>query len=191
MSGVGLLHRHKTIDVRSVGDGRFVITVGFCDEDHDAGLEVCVEVASRRIVAASAVFRRAPYGERCAAVAGRAGRLLGLEVEPGCSRAVYRAVGGPEGCTHLVEMVMDALRAYLPALGRQEMLKVAAACRRAGLDGEEAQRRALQHIHRLGLRLLPDTCVVYRRGAGHTLPGAGAAGPAAPPEGRGSKEGPS
>lgn len=161
--------------------GRFEIGSRFFDEDHDADLTLTLDVASGTVLSARARFHRAPYGERCAATAARAGRLVGLRVRPGCSRDVAEAVGGPEGCTHLVEMVMDALRAYLPAYGRGEMLRVAAECRAAGRSEDEAKETSLAHIYRLGLKVLPDTCVIYRRGAG-----AAEGGAAARPAGAGS-----
>lgn len=175
------MHRTKTIDVEAAPGGEFEIRARFCDEEHDAELTLALRASSGEVLAARAHFHRAPYGERCASTAARAGRLAGLVVRPGCSRAVYEAVGGPEGCTHLVEMAMDALRAYLPAVGRSEMLRVAAQCRDAGMSEDEAQRRTMEHIYQLGMSVLPDTCVIYRRaGAAGDAAGGGPAGGAHP-----------
>ena len=156
-----LLHRSKVITAREVRDGEFGLNGHLEDEDHVMDVQLVVHAGTREVLSAYACMGKAPYGSLCRQAASQVSGLVGLRVEPGCYRQVFRLLGGEEGCTHLAELSLDALRAFLPAWARREREHLRRALQGQGLSPAQIDEQVSRHFMELGRALLPGTCVVY------------------------------
>jgi len=88
-------------------------TYGFANHDrgtieagepvHDMAMRVTLDDALA-IRAVEVAMPATPFAD-CAGVAPNFQRLVGLRIGPGWRRAVSQRLGGPQGCTHLVELL--------------------------------------------------------------------------------------
>lgn len=88
-------------------------------------------------------MKRVPYSI-CYQPLSRMAQLVGMQVERGLYQRVKEAVGGPQGCVHLVDLTMDGIRLAMQAI---------AVVWTEGLPEEEAAER-----QRL---LLGGVCIAY------------------------------
>lgn len=161
-----LLKRNKSITAQALKDGALLLHAQMQDDVHLMDVQLVVDQVSGEIRSAFATMGQAPYGDECRRALGVVPGLVGLRIGRGSGREAFRRVAGPRGCTHLAELVVDAMSAYVPALGKAEMERLARKYRKMGLAPVEVERRVMEGIHELGKRLLPDTCVVYRKDEG-------------------------
>lgn len=124
-------------------DDTMLVEIKLDDSHHEIELYLEIKVSTLTITAARGRFIRSPY-DRCADTIVLLGGLAGLKVAAGVWRTVSQRVGGQEGCTHLYELVMEALRVTMQGYFR---------VRWGHLSGEKrlAQRR----------QVLKDECYVY------------------------------
>jgi hypothetical protein len=154
------------ITAREVREGEFSLNGHLEDEDHVMDVQLVIHSKTREVLSAYACMGKVPYGSLCRRAASQVSSLVGLRVEPGCYRQVFRLLGGEEGCTHLAELSLDALRAFLPAWARKERETLTRALQGQGLSPAQVDERVSRHFMELGRALLPGTCVVYARGDG-------------------------
>ena len=159
-----LLKRNKSITAQCLKDGALLLHAQMQDDVHLMDVQLVVDQASGEVRSAFATMGQAPYGDECRRALEVVSRLIGLKIGRGAGREAFRRIAGPTGCTHLAELVVDAMSAYVPALGNAEMGRLARRHRKMGLAPAEVERRVMEGIRELGMKLLPDTCVVYRKG---------------------------
>ncbi|MEW6308740.1 MAG: DUF2889 domain-containing protein [Bacillota bacterium] len=158
------LHKRVTsVMARALNDDDFLLHAHLEDEVHIMDVQLVCRVDNGLILSAYATMGKVPYPETCPKVLSLVDRVVGLRIERGVSHAIRQAVGGPQGCTHLSDLVIEACRAYIPSIGRREMVNLEQTYREMGLDEAEIERRVMAEIYRLGSVLLPDSCLVYAR----------------------------
>lgn len=91
------------------------------------------------VQAVEAVTEHSPYNA-CGTITPRFQQLVGLRVGPGWTRAVKDRLGGPKGCTHLVELLgplaTTAFQTVYPILAREAAERAAS---QAGTTGKPAR----------------------------------------------------
>jgi hypothetical protein len=113
----GTIRREMTVESEAV-DGRLVFTAVLRDRwyDEDAGAEeeihgyevrLVTEPPDLTVVAVEVRPRFLPFPE-CPAAALAAQRLVGLQLTKGFRAGALAALGGVEGCTHLLTLVLAA-----------------------------------------------------------------------------------
>lgn len=148
--GLWDIEGHLT-DVKSYGFGnewRGTIPPG--EPLHQMRMRLTVDDALA-IVAVEAATEHGPYA-LCPAVTPRFAALVGLKIGPGFTRAVRERLGGPAGCTHLVEllgpMATTAFQTVFPILARERKGEadpekrpiLLDSCHVFAADGEHARR---------------------------------------------------
>jgi DUF2889 family protein len=133
--------------------GSFTATVDMRDAFHDIGVEVVFSYPELVITSVDARMDRTPY-PICPAALSRARSCIGLRVAPAMSLMLDRQIGGPEGCSHVTNLVLDACHAAVQGL---------LAIRRRRLDVGEAPLPAGEKVAYLQQFGLPtrDSCVAY------------------------------
>lgn len=100
-----LFGRHRAARVYEHNTGRRVVTF-VCDSFHE--IEVRIDVDEHNtIVAADGDFLRTP-GQTCEDARPRLDGLPGIRLDPGHRRQLLSVLTGPEGCSHLGDLVVDA-----------------------------------------------------------------------------------
>lgn len=111
---------------------------------HDMWIRLAIddEMTIREV---EAVTDSGPF-EICPSIVGNFQRLKGVRIGPGWRKAVLEALGGPEGCTHLVELLWPmATTAYQTMYGERSRRRREAEARgeRVPESGAEGKRPAL------------------------------------------------
>ncbi len=153
----------RTIQVRTWGSGqsRFVLESRMRDHEHHMVVTLTVEKDSGVIEVAEVAFLRVPYGTLCQGATEHIAAVEGLTIRSGFSKRVHRLVGGPEGCSHLAHLVVEAARGFLPTVGKELMAAVGDACRKRGLTVEEARKQGFEAVTELALKRIPNSCIAY------------------------------
>lgn len=108
--------RTKHITCDTTADNILETRSGLLDTVHEIELLITTDIAKREIIKASALIIRAPY-LICAEAARRAEDLAGLKIDQNrISSRIVELVGGPEGCAHLIDLTLDAVKAIKQSL---------------------------------------------------------------------------
>lgn len=111
-----LFHRTKEARTRWDRDAaRLVVHVDLRDAYHDIGVEVHFAYPDLTIEAVHPRMTRTPYPV-CPGALARSAACVGLRVGAGITFLVGRRLGGPEGCSHVTALVVDACHAAVQGL---------------------------------------------------------------------------
>jgi hypothetical protein len=111
-----LFHRSKESRVHwDEGAARFVVNVDMRDAYHDMGVEVHFSYPDLVIEAVHPRMDRTPYPV-CPGALARSAACVGQRVGAGITFLVGRQLGGPEGCSHVTTLVIDACHAAVQGL---------------------------------------------------------------------------
>lgn len=166
-----VLCRKTGVTVQELPSGELLMHGQFEDENHLLDVQITVNRQSGTVTSAYASMSRTPHGEVCLGPLAAADRLVGLAIGPGSARKVASLLGGPRGCTHLVDLVVEIFRAYLPSLARFEEFRLTGVYGAQSLSPEEVRAKVFDDIRDLGRRVIPNSCAAYETG------GAGNGGP--------------
>ena len=89
---------------------------------HDIRVEMNVALPSLEITGVHAAMRKVPI-EECLGVEAGAGKIVGLRIRPGFSRALKERLGGTAGCLHMATLIFHmgaaAVQGMWAALSRK------------------------------------------------------------------------
>jgi len=159
-----ILCRRTTVTSQQLPGGDLLIHGQFEDENHLIDAQVTVKRETGLVTSAYATMGRTPYGEVCRGPLAATPQLVGVTIGRGAARQVASILGGPTGCTHLVDLVVEVFRGYVPSLARLEEFRLNEVYEGEGLTGEQLRERVFRDIRDLGRRVLPDTCAAYHVG---------------------------
>ncbi len=101
-----------TLEIHEEGEGAFRLVGAMKDHIHDITLEMRAVYPEGSIISAAADIEIAPYGDICRETERLVDSLVGTRIEPGMNKSVAQLLGGPEGCTRLVDIVMELAKAF-------------------------------------------------------------------------------
>jgi len=156
-----LLNRTKTLQIYLHSEDEYLFVSTFKDEEHDMEVRLLVEKGSGTILSADAKMNIVPYGKICRQSLGVIKTLEGMKITKGITKDVYKNVGGVTGCTHLVEIALEAMRGYVPALGTEMAYQEADRLAREGVSVDEVEEQVREKYYLMGRKLIPNTCLVY------------------------------
>ena len=122
---MALFERNKNIRADLIEDGLLKIEISMIDNVHQISTTYRVAFPSKIIKYAEADFKRAPYLEVCRQVRGVMSNLGGLKIDNGFTRKAIRAVGGKNGCYHLLDQVLEMAKALSQFIDRSINLPLA------------------------------------------------------------------
>ncbi|MEW6243693.1 MAG: DUF2889 domain-containing protein [Bacillota bacterium] len=155
-----LLSRTKIITGKELNNGCFLLNAHMKDDEHILDVQLVVSTEGQ-VVSAYATVGKAPYGKLCAQAIRKVERLVGLKVRHGSAREVTELVGGSTGCTHLVELVLEALRGFVPVMGLREARRLEQSLREAGVPETEIRLKVMDMLWEMGKEVIPGSCLVY------------------------------
>lgn len=109
-----LYNRSVQSFAEKTAEDRMVLEASLVDTFHELNLALEVSLPDQTIVAARAEMQRSPY-PICADVMAKVGALVGHRAGPGIGKLARETLGGPQGCSHLAELVMEAVRSAVQA----------------------------------------------------------------------------
>lgn len=110
-----LFNRYKSFAVYGQTDGSFLAASSFSDSFHELNVQLSFNGTKGTITDCKGTFLRAP-DLVCFENTNHFTSLMGKSVVGISKKEVAKAMGGPNGCFHLVDIVYDTLAAFSAAL---------------------------------------------------------------------------
>ena len=104
-----IYERNINASVRRDDDEHIRTKASLLDLNHNMRVEIKVHIPSRIIVEARAQIVKSPF-KICAQTASFVRNLEGLKIERGVTRKMTDLLGKSDGCTHLYELSVEAVR---------------------------------------------------------------------------------
>lgn len=158
-----LLRRNKVIEVVEVEQNRLLLHSYLSDEVHEMEVRLVIDTGEGTVLSVEAAMPRCPYPDLCPAALSQMPKLKGLSLTNGAGRRVRELLDGKEGCEHLKELVLDALRGFVPAIGYQTIRKLTERYRAQGMSEDEVNRHVMVDLARIGQDVVPGKCIVYHK----------------------------
>ncbi|HWQ74970.1 MAG TPA: DUF2889 domain-containing protein [Syntrophomonas sp.] len=106
--GYNLFNRNKSITIQALQD-QLIVTCSFIDSFHHLHLEIRLDPGGK-IAGVRGNFLDAP-GDICYENTEHLHKLVGCHLPSLGKKEIAAMVAGPDGCTHLLEMISDAVQA--------------------------------------------------------------------------------
>lgn len=104
-----IYERNINISCAVLDEGRLVTKASLLDLNHNMRVEITIDKKSFVIVDAVARMVKVPF-EVCALTTERVKGIVGMKIERGINRKLAGALGRSEGCSHLFELALEAVR---------------------------------------------------------------------------------
>jgi hypothetical protein len=104
-----IYERNINAAVRRVDDDHIVTKASLLDLNHNMRVEIRVRISDRTIVDSRAELVKTPF-QICFQTARFARNMIGLKIERGITRRMSDLFGHADGCTHLYELAVEAVR---------------------------------------------------------------------------------
>ena len=134
--------------------GVFEARVDMLDRFHDMGVRVVFSYPDLVIRSVEPRMDRTPYPV-CPDARARPEECVGMKVQAGLQLMMNRTIGGPEGCTHVTQLVLDACHAAV-----QGLLAIQSAAARRAAAADPGRREDRASWRRAGVNLR-DSCTAY------------------------------
>lgn len=108
--------RHKSIIINQVDDTTLEVTASMKDKFHEIKTQLVFDYNSQQITGAKVDMVTVPF-DLCHEVCVKMNELVGLELKKGVTRWVNEIVGTSRGCSHLVDLVTDSVKALVQSAG--------------------------------------------------------------------------
>jgi hypothetical protein len=104
-----IYERNINASVSRDGPDHIRTKASLLDLNHNMRVEIRVRIADRTVVEATAQIVKSPF-KICGHTARLVKSLEGLKIERGVTRAMAGLLGRSAGCTHLLELSVEAMR---------------------------------------------------------------------------------
>ena len=98
------------LNSKRLDDDRMQVICSLLDLEHSFHLELTIRISTATIEAASASMPKTPFSRCLTALGNFSQSLEGLVIGRGIIKEMHSRLGGPKGCTHLMELLNDAVR---------------------------------------------------------------------------------
>lgn len=110
-----VLDRHQSITADWTDENCLEVVTYFKDYFHEIKTFITFDCTSRKITRAEAQMLTVPF-DLCLEVCTKMNGLVGLEVKTGIFKSINEIVGTSRGCSHLVDMSVDSVKAFAQAV---------------------------------------------------------------------------
>ena len=104
-----IYERNINVSVSKVSDELILTKASLLDLNHNIRVELTVHVPTKTIRDAKAVMVKSPF-KICQLTLNNMKNVVGLKIERGIHGRLVDAIGRAEGCTHMVDLTMEAVR---------------------------------------------------------------------------------
>ena len=104
-----IYERNINVSVSKINEELILTKASLLDLNHNIRVELTVHVPTKTIREAKAVMVKSPF-KICQLTLSKMQNVVGLKIERGVHGRLVDAVGRAEGCTHMVDLTMEAVR---------------------------------------------------------------------------------
>jgi len=108
---MSLFSRKINVDVDKLDEDRYEIQGELLDDFHHFKARMVISYPDFEIISSTGEMMKAPYQGYCQGSLPAMEKLVGTQIKRGFRRRAAELVGGPEGCSHLYEIVMNMAEA--------------------------------------------------------------------------------
>lgn len=109
-----IYNRYLSVNMQKASENNVIVNGVFLDSYHEMCLTLEVDMTDFSIAKAAGELRRIPHPD-CKDTENRIAQLVGLKLQHGVRRQIQAAVGGQSGCTHLVDLALECVKALVQA----------------------------------------------------------------------------
>lgn len=113
---MAFFERHKSVIINQIDDNTLEVTAYMKDKFHEIKTHLVFDCISRQLTGAKAEMLTVPF-DLCREVSVKMNELVGLELKKGVTRWVNEIVGTSRGCSHLVDLITDSVKALVQSAG--------------------------------------------------------------------------
>ncbi|MGB9735460.1 MAG: DUF2889 domain-containing protein [bacterium] len=149
-----IYERNINIRLNPLDSNTVLVSASLLDLHHSIIAEIKIDLPTQQIIDADARMVRVPYSG-CPKALENIRKIIGFKIERGVNKKIADALGHSTGCTHLVEIIQNAMR-----FSASMLIGV-----RAGY-GKVDKRRELTEQERIAnvMPYLKNTCIVFKEG---------------------------
>jgi len=104
-----LYERNINVSVSKVDERTILTKASLLDLNHNIRVEMTVDTVTKTIGRAEAHMAKSPFGV-CQLTLAKISNIVGLTIERGIHGRLVDTLGHADGCTHLVDLTMEAVR---------------------------------------------------------------------------------
>jgi len=104
-----MYERNINVSVSKLDEETILTKASLLDLNHNIRVELTVHVPTKAIRDANAVMVKSPF-KVCQLTLAKMRNVVGLKIERGVHGELVKALGHAYGCTHLVDLTMEAVR---------------------------------------------------------------------------------
>ena len=104
-----IYERNINVSVSKLGEKEILTKASLLDLNHNIRIELTVDVQTKMILNATAQMVKSPFSI-CQQTLKKINNIVGIKIERGIHARLVDALGHSDGCTHLVDLAMEAVR---------------------------------------------------------------------------------
>ena len=104
-----IYERNINVSVSRINEELILTKASLLDLNHNIRVELTVHVPTKTVREAKAAMVKSPF-KICHLTLNRMRNVVGLKIERGIHGRLVEAIGRAEGCTHMVDLTMEAVR---------------------------------------------------------------------------------
>ena len=104
-----IYERNLNVSVSKLNEKEILTKASLLDLNHNIRVELTVDIELKKIVKARAHMVKSPF-EICQLTLKKIENVVGIKIERGVHKKLVDALGHSDGCTHLVDLTMEAVR---------------------------------------------------------------------------------
>jgi hypothetical protein len=104
-----IYERNINVSVSKPNEDTLLTRASLLDLNHHIRVELTIDSVNRVILRADAHMVKAPFGI-CQLALGKIQNIVGMKIERGIHGRLVDALGHADGCTHIVDLTMEAVR---------------------------------------------------------------------------------
>ena len=146
--------RNINIRLLPIDKNTVVVAASLLDLHHSISTEIKIDLTTREIVDADAKMVRVPYSG-CPNALVHVRKIIGFKVERGINKKIADTLGHATGCTHIVEILQNAMR-----FSSSMLIGVRAGYGRVDKKQEQSEGERIANV----MPYLKNTCIVFKEG---------------------------
>ena len=104
-----IYERNINVSVSKLGEKAISTKASLLDLNHNIRIELTIDVQTKMILNAHAQMVKSPFAI-CQQTLNKINNVVGIKIERGIHAKLVGALGHSDGCTHLVDLTMEAVR---------------------------------------------------------------------------------
>jgi hypothetical protein len=104
-----IYERNINISCAVLDEGQLTTKASLLDLNHNMRVEITIDQKTHTIIDATSQMVKVPF-HICALTTDRVKNIIGFTIERGINRKLADTLGRSEGCSHLFELALEAVR---------------------------------------------------------------------------------